>query len=87
MRNARDVVPYYMVAEMKFVYVWIPWGCYVPEKSFGGMRQAGRTLGIDGKQINEHFARKGYYSCDEGTLVKVDHIKNDKRDNKNLLKK
>lgn len=70
-----------------FVYVWIPWGCYVPEKAFTGMRQAGRTLGIDGKQINEHFARKGYYNNDQGTLVKIGCVKNELRTNANFQKK
>lgn len=71
---------------MKQIYVWIPWGCYVPEYAFGGMRQAGRTLGINGKHINDHFARKGYYNDEKGTLVKVDLIKNELRTNKNLIK-
>lgn len=63
----------------KYVYVWIPWGCYVPEYAFSGMSQAGRTLGIKGKHIIEHFERKGYYNNDQGTLVKIDIVSNEAR--------
>lgn len=70
----------------KEVYVWIPWGCYVPEVAFTGMARAERYLGINRGNIQDHFARNGFYKDDKGTMVKIDIIKNELRTNDNLKK-
>lgn len=72
---------------MRYIYVWVSWGCYAPDISFTGMSQAARHLGVKRNNIQDHMERNGFYKNDQGHLFKVELVKHDKRTNKNLLKK
>jgi len=64
---------------VKQIYVWVPWGCYVPECAFSGMSKAARHLGVSRSNIIDHMTRNGFYKNDQGHLFKIEMHKNELR--------